>query len=150
MPNNEYAELFLPNPLICGIVGILYGSASAVGHIGFMVGICSGLGFCLSHIKGHVSTPTTENVQPYYRSPFLLAIIAYSLAKGKLFSPRSRGPAIHRDVQRGLTFLGSSDNIVNRCKMQYNHNRRGDKGLALPPCRLSEGGKKDGVAIPAR
>ena len=31
----------------------------------------------------------------------------------------------------GLTFLGSSDNIMNRCKMQYDHDRRGDKGLAL-------------------
>lgn len=34
-------------------------------------------------------------------------------------------------AEGGLTFLGSSDNIMNRCKMQYNHDRPDRKALCV-------------------
>jgi hypothetical protein len=59
----------------------------------------------LSHILGRVSTSTARNLQVYCRSPLLLAIIAHSLARGKLFFTRSRDSLLRRDVRRrGLRF----------------------------------------------
>ena len=45
-----------------------------------------------------------ENLQPYCSSPLLLAIIVYSLVKGKLFFPRSKSSLLRRDARRGLDF----------------------------------------------
>jgi hypothetical protein len=44
-----------------------------------------------------------------YASPLLLAIIAHSLAKGKLFFPRSKDSLLRRDVRRrGLALWSDS------------------------------------------
>jgi hypothetical protein len=49
-----------------------------------------------------------EKLQSYRRSPLLLAIIAYPLAKGKLFFPRSEDSLLRRDVRRGLALWSDS------------------------------------------